>query len=220
MSKADGDNLDPFDFDLPDDDVTASEEESDAADESALPEEPGGDDDPFADLEEPPASDDEAEETGSKPGKKRKKEKKPKKEKNPKARKPKKRNPKRESEKRSGLVAGLVWGVCGISCLGLLAVDGMLLFNQESPSIVFIVFLTIFWLMGTAIPFLLWKGGRTNTTYVVILGISLAGILFANLLLLLELAAYGGDIGAKKAQQSMQISPAVQSAPDNASATA
>ena len=213
MSKADGDNLDPFDFDLPDDDVTASEEESDAADESALPEESGVDEDPFADLEEPPASDDEAEETGSKPGKKKKAKK-------PKARKPKQRRPKRKSEKGTELVAYLVWAVCGISCLGMLAVDGMLLFSQESSSIVFIVFLTIFWLMATAIPFLLWKGGRTNTVYVVILGISLAGILVANLLLLLELARYGGDIGAKGAQQSMHVAPAVQSAPDNTSATA
>ena len=182
MSKADGDNLDPLDFDLPDDDLTASSEEPD-----------------------------EAEETVSKPGKKKRK----KKEKKPKARKPK-----QESEEEAGLVAYLVWAVCGISCLGVLLADGVILISQGPSSIVFIILLTLIWLMGTAIPFLLWKGRGTNTAYVVFLGISLAGILVANLLLLVELATYGGDIGAKGAQQSMHVAPAVQSAPDNTSATA
>ena len=187
MSKADGDNLDPLDLDLPDENLTASGKEPDAANE----------------------------ETVSKPGKKKKK-----KEKKPKARKQKERRPKQESDEEAGLVAYLVWAVCGISCLGVLVADVMIFSSRGASSIVFIILLTVIWLMGTAIPFLLWKGRRTNTAYVVFLGISLAGILVANLLLLLELATYGGDIGAKGARQSMHVAPAVQSAPDNTSATA
>ena len=210
MSKADGENLDPLDFDLPDDDLTASGEELDAADESALPEESGLDE-ALGDLEELGAADDEA---GSKPGKKKQK-----KEKKPKAKKQKERKPKQESEEGAGLVAYLVWAVCGISCLGVLVADVMILSSRGVSSIGFIIMLTVIWLAATAIPFMLWKGRRTNDAYVVFLGISLAAILLANLLLLAELSTYGGDIRAKGAQ-SMHVAPAVQSAPDNASATA
>jgi len=206
VSKADGDNLDPLDFDLPDDDLTASDEELDAADESEFPEESGLDETP-GDLEE---WDDEAEKSVSKPGKKRK----------PKARKQKERRPGRDSEEAAGPVAYLVWAVCIISCLGVLVADIMIFSSRGTSSIVFIILLTVIWLTGTAIPFLLWKNRETNTAFVVFLGISLAAILFANLLLLLELATYGGDFGAKRAQQSMRVGPAVQSAPDNTSAAA
>jgi cation transport ATPase len=214
VSKADGDNLDPLDFDLPDDDLTASGEELDSADESALPEESGLDE-ALDDLEEAVVSDDETEETVSKLDRKKKKR-----ARKPKIKKPKERKPRQESEEEAGLVAYLVWAVCGISCLSVLVADVMILASRGSSSIVFIILLTVIWLMGTAIPFMLWKGRRTNTAYVVFLGISLAGILVANLLLLLELATYGGDIGEKGTQQSLHVAPAVQSAPDNTSATA
>lgn len=196
MSKADGDNVDPLDFDLPDDDLTASGEEPDVADEEQL-----------ESVDESALSEE--------PGKKKEK-----KEKKPKARKRKERKPKREFGEEADLVAYLVWAVCGISCLAVLVADILILFSRGSSSIVFIVLLTVIWLTGTAIPFMLWKSRQANTAYVVFLGISLAGILVANLLLLLELATYGGDIGARGAQQSMHVAPAAQSAPDNTSATA
>ena len=216
MSKADGDNLDPLDFDLPDDDLTASGEEVDAADESALPEETGLDE-ALGDLEESDAPDDEAEETISKPGKK--KAKKPKAKKQKKEKKPKARKPRQESEQEAELADYAVWAVCVISCLAVLVADVMILLSRGASSIGFIIILTIIWLAGTSIPFLLWNSRRTNTAYVVFLGLSLAGIVVANLLLLLELATYGGDFGAKGAQ-SLHVAPAVQSAPDNTSATA
>ena len=228
MSKSDGDNFDPLDFDLPDDDLIESGDELDAVDgldlesidEAPLSEEPVADD-ALDDLEESSAPDDELEEAPAKPGKKKKKEKK-KKEKKPRAKKEKKPKVKKErpvSEESPDLVAYLVLAFCGLSCLAVLVADVMIFSSRGSSSIVFILIFTIIWLIGTAIPFLLWKGRQTNTVYVVFLGISLAGILVANLLLLLELSTYGGDFGAKGAQQSMHRAPAVQSAPDNTTAT-
>lgn len=220
MSKTDGDNPDPLDFNLPDDDLTASGDELEPVGEFALPEESGSDEE-LGDLDELPALDDEVGESDSKSGKKKKKKKKKrKKEKRPKARKPKKRMPVLKPAEETGPIGSLVLAVCGVSCLVMLVTDVLILVSQGASSILFIILLTTLWLMGTAIPYLLWKGRRDNTVYVVFLGISLAGILLANLLLLLELATYGGDIGAKGAQQSMHVAPAAQSAPDNASATA
>jgi cation transport ATPase len=222
VSKADGENFDPLDFDLPDDEITESEEELEPLDESTLSEESGLDG-PLGDLEESEVTDDEAEETVPKPGKKKKKkDKKPRAKKQKKEKKPKAKKAKQGAEEGMSLATIAVWAVCGISCLGLLVADAMIFSSRGgSPStIVFIVFLSVFWLIATAIPFMLWKGRQTNTAYVVFLGISLAGILIANLLLLLELASYGGDIGAKGAQARIHVAPAVQSAADNASATA
>jgi cation transport ATPase len=224
VSKADGDNFEPLDFDLPDDDLTEPAEELDAAgeaelesvDESALSEEPGLDQG-LDDFEEPSASEDEAREIASKPGKKKKEKKK--KEKNPKTKKPREKKPEQVSQEAPDLATLAVWVVCGLSCLGVLVADVVILSSRGGSSIVFIILLTTIWLMGTAIPFLLWKSRRTNNAYVVFLGISLAGILVANILLLLELATYGGDISAKGAQ-STHIAPAVQSAPANTTATA
>ena len=202
MSKSDGDNLDPLDFDVPDDNLTESGDELDAADELDLE---SVDEAP---LSEEPVLGDAVEETAPKPGKKRK------------AKKQKVKKEKVTSEESPDLVAYLVWAFCGVSCLAVLVADVMIFASRGTSSMAFIIIFTTIWLIGTAVPFLLWKGRQTNTAYVVFLGISLVGILVANILLLLELATYGGDIGAKGAQQSMNQTPAVQSAPDNTTATA
>ncbi len=218
MADSDGDNLEPLDFDLPDDDLNESGDELAAAD--------GLDLDPVdeAPLSEEP-EDDELVEAPAKPGKKKKKkEKKPKakKEKKPKVKKEKKPKVKKEKVASEGgldLVAYLTFAFCAICLLAVLAVDAMAITRGGSGKLLFVIFFTILGLIGTAIPFMLWKGRETNSVFVVFLGISLAGILLANILLLMELSTYGGNFGAKGALRNMSQPPAVQSAPDNATAT-
>jgi len=101
-----------------------------------------------------------------------------------------------EAERKAGLgLPGLaVFGFCGLSVLTLLALDVMVFLKW---GFLFFLLMNVFWLMATAIPFIMWMGRKTLNFYEVVLGISLAGIIIAVALLLAEVEDYKGEITPK-----------------------
>lgn len=206
MSNADGENLEPDGFDLEGDefefagdDTLASDDESAAAGDDSTPVDDG------LISEEPVLSDDAAEEEEE--------EKEEEEVAAPVANM-------KSTKEGPGLVGYAVWAICGLSCVCLAAANVKIFMDHESQAVIFLVFMNLIWLMGTAIPFLLWVGRKTINTYVVMLGLSLAGVLIAVGFLLMELVTYGGDIKAKGGPQARHAAPAAQSSAANTRATA
>jgi hypothetical protein len=111
-------------------------------------------------------------------------------------------------------MAGMaVFGACGLSVLLLLVLDAMVFVNWE---FMFMVLMNVFWLMATAIPFIMWMGRETLNFYEIVLGISLAGIIVAVALLLGELVAYEGEVSPKGGGAAA----AIQLGSDNTTAVA
>jgi hypothetical protein len=215
VSNADDENLDSEgfdlegdDFDLSGDDMLASDDDSAAAGDDLAPadepvseetaaEEGLGDLDALEPVVSDDASEEEEEDEAVAPVAKKK-----------------------SFEEGPGLVGYAVWAICGLSCVCLAVANVMIFLDHGSSSLIFLVFLNLLWLLGTLIPFLLWMGRKANDTYVVMLGLSLAGVLLAVGFLLMELVPYGGDIKAKGAPQVSRIAPAAQSSAESIRATA
>ncbi len=81
-------------------------------------------------------------------------------------------------------------------------------------------FLNLIGVCGAAIPFLLWAGRGSLNLYNVLLSITLAAILVGCCLLLLELMTYNGDFLAKEKSLQAALPSAVQAAPPNTTAVA
>lgn len=214
MSKADDNQPDFNDFDLPGDedqlenldlpdaadpmadfgslDLPSGDEPQVIDDAASGPEEvtPLGDEAPEA---EEAAEEEEAPTAGKKKGKKSKK---PKKEKKPKAKKEKKPKPKRTAVEGEGMgMAGMAtFGFCGLSLLVLVAMDIMVFKNW---GLVFMLFMNGFWLIGTAVPFIMWMGREKLNFYEVMLGLVVVAIVVALSLFLGELASYDGEFTTK-----------------------
>ncbi len=217
MSNADGENLDPDGFDLEGDefeiagdDMLASDDESAAAGDDLAPVDDGLNseeavvEEGLEDLDslepvlsEEASEEEEDEEEAAAPVAKMK-----------------------STKEGPGPVGYAVWAICGLSCVCLAAANVMVFLDHGSQGIIFLVFMNLLWLMGTSIPFLLWVGRKANNMYVVMLGLSLAGVLIAIGFLLMELVTYGGDIKAKSAPQARHVVPAIQSSAANTKATA
>ena len=95
-----------------------------------------------------------------------------------------------------GLLGLAVFGVCGLSVLALLALDAMVFMGW---GFLFMLLMNVFWLIATAIPFIMWMGRKTLNFQEVMLGLSLAAIIVAVSLLLVELVAYEGEVTPKGA---------------------
>lgn len=93
-----------------------------------------------------------------------------------------------------GLAGMGVFGVCGLSIVLLVALDAMVFRNW---GVLFMLLMNVFWLLATAIPFIMWMGRKTLSFYEVILGISLAAIIVSVALLLVELVDYQGEVTPK-----------------------
>lgn len=93
-----------------------------------------------------------------------------------------------------GLTGLAVLGVCGLSVVLLLALDAMVFLGW---GILFMLFMNVFWLMATAIPFIMWMGRKTLNFQEVMLGLSLAAIIIAVSLLLVEMVNYEGEVKPK-----------------------
>ncbi len=210
MSKADDNQPDFNDFDLPgDEDQLENLDLPDSADPMAdfgsldLPtdDEPQVIDDaasapeemtPLGDeaLEEESAAAEEGPAAGKKKGKKSKK---PKKEKKPKAKKEKKPKPKRQAVEGEGMgMAGIAtFGFCGLSLLLLAAMDVMVFKNW---GFMFLLFMNVFWAIGTAVPFIMWMGRKKLNFYEVMLGLAVIAIIIALGLFVGEMASYDGNV--------------------------
>jgi len=130
------------------------------------------------------------------------------------AKKGRKKGKKKEKKKRErkekaslGWVGFAVYGICGLSILLLLVLDVTVM---RKWGLLLMGLMNLFWLVGTLIPFLLWMGRKTLNFFEVMLALSLAGILVALALLLLELVSYGGNVHATVLLPAP--SPAVQAA--------
>lgn len=106
------------------------------------------------------------------------------------------KKPKKAPREGIGMAGLGVFGFCGLSVLLLLALDAMVFKNW---GFLFMLLMNVFWLMATAIPFIMWMGRKTLSFYEVALGIALAGIIVAVSLLLVELVRYGGEVTPKRA---------------------
>jgi uncharacterized integral membrane protein len=110
--------------------------------------------------------------------------------------------PKREPGEGIGMSGLAVFGVCGLSVLLLLALDVMVFLKW---GFLFMLLMNVFWLMATAIPFIMWMGRKTLNFYEVVLGVSLAGIIVAVSLLLVEMVDYEGEVKPKSAASAVQL---------------
>lgn len=93
-----------------------------------------------------------------------------------------------------GLTGLAVFGVCGLSVLLLVALDAMVF---KDWGFLLMLLMNVFWLMATAIPFIMWMGRKTLNFQEVMLGLSLAAIIIAVSLLLVEMVDYEGEVKAK-----------------------
>lgn len=104
------------------------------------------------------------------------------------------KKPRGEPRESIGMAGFAVFGFCGLSVLALLALDAMV-FLKWGP--IFMLFMNVFWLMATAIPFIMWMGRKKLNFFEVVLGLSLACIIVAVALLLVEMVAYEGEVKPK-----------------------
>lgn len=93
-----------------------------------------------------------------------------------------------------GLAGLAVFGICGLSVILLVALDAMVF---KDWGFLLMLLMNVFWLMGTAIPFIMWMGRKTLNFQEVMLGLSLAAIIIAVSLLLVEMVDYEGEVKAK-----------------------
>lgn len=114
------------------------------------------------------------------------------------------RDERRKREPREGVgMAGLaVFGVCGLSILLLLVLDAMVFLSW---GFLFMLLMNVFWLMATTIPFIMWMGRKTLNFYEVVLGLSLAGIIIAVALLLVEMVDYEGEVKPKGVASAVHL---------------
>ncbi len=201
MSNADGKQPDFDDFNLPGDepplenldglDLPDASDPMSSLEELDLPE--GGDLPPVSSPESAAEGVEEVaavEETADEPatGKKKRKSK------GAGKKKERKEKPARVAGEGVGPAGIATFAVCGLSVLGLLAMDAMVF---KDWGILFMILVNVFWLMATAIPLIMWLGRKRLNFYEVMLGIALAGIIIAVMLLLGELARYGGETTPK-----------------------
>ena len=111
-----------------------------------------------------------------------------------------------------GLAGFAVFGVCALSILLLIALDVMVFLEW---GFLFMLLMNVFWLIATAIPFIMWMGRKTLNFQEVMLGLSLVAIIIAATLLLVELVDYEGEVAPKGGAAA-----AVQSHDDNTIAVA
>jgi hypothetical protein len=97
-------------------------------------------------------------------------------------------------EAKFGPLAYAVFGFSAILLLGLVYFDVSVLKNWVFVPL-FIV--NLVWLIGAAIPVLLWLGRQTLNVYEVLLGFALLALLVGIGCLAVEVARYQGDIKAK-----------------------
>lgn len=114
-----------------------------------------------------------------------------------KKRRPRAAKEKKEKGERAPLFEGL--GIAGMAVLGFSGLSILLLLVLDAVAFLghgflFLLLINVFWLMATAIPFIMWMGRKTLNFYEVVLGISLAGIVIAVSLLAAEwLVQYKGE---------------------------
>lgn len=192
MSKGNDDLFDPNEIQFDGIDDSAAGDDNPLGEIESLDVDAGGD--AFAPVVEdgPPTE---------KGKKKRKKDKKPraKKEKKPREKKQKSGEP-----SASGGMVGL--GVVGLLALGLVAADAYIIVSHMSGSVLFFVFLLLFNMLGlvvVGIPFLMWKNQQRLSIYETCLGLGAVALAIGCVLLLLEIANYGGELTA-----SAKASPA------------
>lgn len=101
-----------------------------------------------------------------------------------------------EAEPKEGIgLTGLaVFAFCGLSVILLLVLDAMVFLGW---GMLFMLFMNVFWLMATSIPFIMWMGRKTLNFQEVMLGLSLAAIIIAVSLLLVEMVDYEGEVKPK-----------------------
>ena len=99
-----------------------------------------------------------------------------------------------EPKKGIGLAGFAVFGLCALSILLLIALDVMVFLKW---GFLFMLLMNVFWLIATAIPFIMWMGRKTLNFQEVMLGLSLAAIIVAVSLLLVEMVAYQGEVKPK-----------------------
>lgn len=117
-----------------------------------------------------------------------------------------------EPKEGIGLAGFAVFGFCGLSVLLLLALDAMVFLPW---GFLFMLLMNVFWLIATAIPFIMWLGRKTLNFQEVMLGLSLAAIIVAVALLLVEMVDYKGEVKPKGGSAS-----ALQLGADNTIAVA
>ena len=98
------------------------------------------------------------------------------------------------SKEGIGLAGMAVFGICALSVILLVALDVMVFMKW---GFLFMLLMNVFWLMATAIPFIMWMGRKSLNFYEVMLGLSLAGIIIAVTLLLVEMVGYDGEVKPK-----------------------
>ena len=197
MSNADGDNLDPNKLNLPGEgeplgglgDLNLPDLES-----PDLLGEPGGGsveaEAPLGDLPALEAAVEEATESPAETAEESPEEEKGKKKKR-RARKAKEPGEKAPSGEGLGVAGLAMLGFCGLSILLLLVLDVVAFLGH---GFLFFLLINVFWLMATAIPFIMWMGRKTLNFYEIVLSISLAGIVIAVSLLAAEwLVEYEGE---------------------------
>ncbi len=108
----------------------------------------------------------------------------------------------REPRESIGMAGIAVFGVCGLSVISLFALDAMVFRHW---GFIFMLLMNVFWLMATAIPFIMWMGRKTLNFYEVVLGLSLAGVIIAVALLLVEMVDYEGEVKPKGAAAAVQL---------------
>ncbi len=104
-----------------------------------------------------------------------------------------------------GLTGLAVFGVCGLSVLLLVALDAMVF---KDWGFLLMLLMNVFWLMATAIPFIMWMGRKTLNFQEVMLGLSLAAIIIAVSLLLVEMVDYKGEVKPKGGTAAVQLETA------------
>ncbi len=109
--------------------------------------------------------------------------------------------PQAEPREGIGMAGFAVFGFCGLSIVLLVALDAMVFMKW---GFLFMLLMNVFWLIGTAIPFVMWMGRKTLNFFEVALGLSLAGILVAVSLLLMEMVDYGGEVKPKGTVSAVQ----------------
>ena len=98
------------------------------------------------------------------------------------------------SKEGIGLTGLAVFAFCGLSVILLLVLDAMVFLGW---GMLFMLFMNVFWLMATSIPFIMWMGRKTLNFQEVMLGLSLAAIIIAVSLLLVEMVDYEGEVKPK-----------------------
>jgi hypothetical protein len=104
------------------------------------------------------------------------------------------KKPRREPGEGIGTPGLAVFGFCGLSVLALLALDAMVFLDW---GFLFMLLMNVFWLIATAIPFIMWMGRKRLNLFEVMLGLSLACIIIAVAILLVEMVGYGGEVKPK-----------------------